>query len=107
MHTISQLKWAYLQHWQDKYLQTDLCDMFNIPGNPTSEQMAKFTDAIWLGQVSGPYSICVADHLHGYFDCFMRELMEKVEHYKMHEKVEKEAIKDMNKLLVDIHMGIV
>jgi hypothetical protein len=106
MHKISQPEWAYLQHWQDEYLQTDLRDMFNIPGDHTSGRMAKFADAVWLGQRSGPYSTCVSDHLHGYFDRSMRELMEEIEHCKMHEKVEKEAIDEANKLLLDIRGGI-
>src|SRR6267154_1817690 len=65
MHEISQPEWPYLQHWQDEYLQTDLRDMFDIPGDHTSGQMATFADAVRLGQRSGPYSTCVSDHLHG------------------------------------------
>lgn len=107
MHDIAQPEWAYLQHWRDEYPQTDVRDIFDIPGNRTSERMAKFADASRRGRQSIPHSASVVERLNGYFDRSMRTLMDKVERCQKHERAEKKIIQDGNDLLADIGSDLV
>jgi hypothetical protein len=105
MRDLAEPEWAYLQHWQDEHPETDMRDLFNIPGNRTSERMAMFADASQHGQRSVPYSTAAVRHLQGYFDRSMRALTDEVERCQMHKNVEEKAIKEGNDLLRDIATG--
>ena len=105
MRDLADPEWAYLQHLRDEHPQTDMRDMFDYPGDRTSERMARFADASQHGQRSVPYSTSVVWHIQEYFDRSMRALTDEVKHCQTHKEVEEKAIEAGNDFLGDIAAG--
>jgi hypothetical protein len=52
---IANPEWAYGKQLQDSHAEMDMRDQFDIPGDPTSQQMAMFANAAHPGQRSQQY----------------------------------------------------
>jgi hypothetical protein len=82
-------------------------DIFNIPGDRTSERLEILASAARIGNRSGEYVVPLAFNWHVFCERAITPLMEAVDQCKEEKEADSKAIQELENLIKDLKEGTV